>query len=167
MKSLTLQLFFVWKAERPNNIIVYAVAIGKEGAVPGSQEASGIVDFEWPHGIRPDGTMLILWTRFKPLAWDITISDTFANSYIVDERSSGGWQSDSKQNSKIHWSDQDSPLRAHRSRDGWCLERPGFGIHHGDGKKMLRETQFVFQWLYISLHRWNDVAFKNTCSTEH
>ena len=33
-------------------------------------------------GKRPDGATQIPWTRGKPLAWDITIPDTFANSYI-------------------------------------------------------------------------------------
>ena len=28
--------------------------------------------------------MLIPWTRGKPAAWDITIPDTYANSYIAD-----------------------------------------------------------------------------------
>ena len=35
-------------------------------------------------GKRPDGVTQMPWTRGKPLAWDITIPDTFANSYIGD-----------------------------------------------------------------------------------
>ena len=35
-------------------------------------------------GKRPDDATQIPWTRGKPLAWDITIPDTFANSYIGD-----------------------------------------------------------------------------------
>ena len=35
-------------------------------------------------GKRPDGATLISWTRGKPLAWDITIPDTYAHSYIDD-----------------------------------------------------------------------------------
>ena len=36
------------------------------------------------NGKRPDSATQIPWTRGKPLAWDITIPDTFANSYIGD-----------------------------------------------------------------------------------
>ena len=35
-------------------------------------------------GKRPDDATQLPWTRGKPLAWDITIPDTFANSYIGD-----------------------------------------------------------------------------------
>ena len=35
-------------------------------------------------GERPDGATLIPWTRGKPLAWDIIIANTYANSYVDD-----------------------------------------------------------------------------------
>ena len=35
-------------------------------------------------GKRPDGATLIPWTRSKPVAWDDTVPDTYANSYISD-----------------------------------------------------------------------------------
>ena len=35
-------------------------------------------------GKSPDGATLIPWTRGKLLAWDITIPDTYARSYIDD-----------------------------------------------------------------------------------
>ena len=33
---------------------------------------------------RPDGVTLIPWTRGKPVAWDVTVPDSYANSYIAD-----------------------------------------------------------------------------------
>ena len=33
---------------------------------------------------RPHGATLIPWTRVKPLAWDVTIPEAFASSYIGD-----------------------------------------------------------------------------------
>ena len=33
---------------------------------------------------RPDGATLIPWTRRKPVAWDVSVPDTYANSYIAD-----------------------------------------------------------------------------------
>ena len=31
---------------------------------------------------RPDGTTLLPWARGKPVAWDVTVPDTYAESHI-------------------------------------------------------------------------------------
>jgi len=31
---------------------------------------------------RPDGTTLLPWARGKPMAWDVTVPDTYAESHI-------------------------------------------------------------------------------------
>jgi len=36
------------------------------------------------HWKRPDGSKLIPWSRGKPLAWDVTVPDTYAESHIGD-----------------------------------------------------------------------------------
>ena len=51
----------------------------KKAQYPAVKEPVGL---SWSNGKRPDGAMMIPWTRGKPLAWDVTIPDTFANSYI-------------------------------------------------------------------------------------
>jgi len=33
---------------------------------------------------RPDGTTLLPWSRGKPLAWDVTIPDTYVESHIAN-----------------------------------------------------------------------------------
>ena len=33
---------------------------------------------------RPDGTTLLPWTRGKPMAWDVTVPDTYAESHIAN-----------------------------------------------------------------------------------
>ena len=33
-------------------------------------------------GKRPDGTTLLPWARGKPIAWDVTVPDTYAESRI-------------------------------------------------------------------------------------
>jgi len=46
----------------------------------GSERASLTVQ----SGKRPDGTTLLPWATGKPLAWDVTVLDTFADSHIGD-----------------------------------------------------------------------------------
>ena len=36
----------------------------------------------WADGIRPDGEILVPWTRGKPLAWDVTVPDTDTASHL-------------------------------------------------------------------------------------
>ena len=33
---------------------------------------------------RPDGTTLLPWAKGKPLAWDVTVPDTYTESHIAD-----------------------------------------------------------------------------------
>ena len=53
----------------------------KKAQYPAVKEPVGLSRSD---GKRPDGATQIPWTRGKPLAWDITVPDTFANSYIGD-----------------------------------------------------------------------------------
>ena len=64
--------------------------------------------------IRPDGATLIPWTRGKPLAWDITVADTYANSYVDSTATRGGSSRPSsfKQNGQVHRAFQDPPLHS-------------------------------------------------------
>ena len=39
---------------------------------------------------RPDGTTLFPWAKGKPLAWDVTVPDTYAESHIADTVSTPG-----------------------------------------------------------------------------
>ena len=61
-----------------NDIIWRSV---KKAQYPAVKEPVGLSRSD---GKRPDGSTQIPWTRGKPLAWDIIIPDTFANSYIDD-----------------------------------------------------------------------------------
>jgi len=35
-------------------------------------------------GKRPDGVTLLPWAKGKPLAWDVTVQDTYADSHLAD-----------------------------------------------------------------------------------
>jgi len=36
-------------------------------------------------GKRPDGTTILPWSRGKPLAWDVTVPDTYADAYVSNK----------------------------------------------------------------------------------
>ena len=59
-----------------NGIIWRAV---KKVQIPASKEPIGLLRHD---GKRPDGATLVPWTRGRPLAWDVTVPDTFAASHI-------------------------------------------------------------------------------------
>ena len=51
----------------------------KKAQIPASKEPIGLLRHD---GKRPDGATLVSWTRQRPLAWDVTVPDTFAASHI-------------------------------------------------------------------------------------
>ena len=59
-----------------NDLIWRALA---NAGVPSTKEPSGM---SWTDGKRPDGLTLIPWQRGKSLAWDVTVVNTLADSYI-------------------------------------------------------------------------------------
>ena len=50
----------------------------KRAQIPAVKEPVGLTR----DGKRPDGVTLIPWSRGKPLAWDVTVPDTFAQSHL-------------------------------------------------------------------------------------
>jgi len=61
-----------------NDIIWRAI---KKAQIPVVKEPVGMMLHD---GKRPDGGTLIPWAKGKPMAWDVTIPDTFAESHIHD-----------------------------------------------------------------------------------
>src|SRR5664279_2185701 len=53
----------------------------KKAQIPVVKEPVGMTLHD---GKRPDGGTLIPWAKGKPMAWDVTIPDTFAESHIHD-----------------------------------------------------------------------------------
>ena len=61
-----------------NDIIWRAI---KRAQVPAVKEP---VSLTLEDNKRPDGTTLLPWAKGKPLAWNVTVPDTYAESYIAD-----------------------------------------------------------------------------------
>jgi len=41
-------------------------------------------------GERPDGTTILPWSRGRPLAWDVTVPDTYADAHVVNTAREAG-----------------------------------------------------------------------------
>ena len=70
-----------------NDLIWRAV---KRAKIPAVKEPEGFMQ----DGNRPDGATLIPWARGKPLAWDVTVPDTYAVSHIHDTAIQAGAAAD-------------------------------------------------------------------------
>jgi len=56
--------------------------------IPAAKEPSGLLRSD---GKRPDGLTLIPWQNGRSVTWDVTVTDTVAQSYLpVTSASSGG-----------------------------------------------------------------------------
>ena len=63
-----------------NDIIWRAI---KRAQIPAHKEPTELIS----HGSkRPDGVTLILWSKGEPLAWDVTVPDTFARTSMRRHR---------------------------------------------------------------------------------
>ena len=61
-----------------NNIICRAA---KRAQIHAVKEPVGLMRQD---GKCPDGTTILPWSRGKPLAWDITVSDTYADAHVAN-----------------------------------------------------------------------------------
>ena len=126
-------------------------------------------------GKRPDGATMIPWTRGKPLTWDVTIPDTFANSYIGETSTRATAAADrAAENKTTKYTDLAKthhfvPIEI-ETGGAWNALALKFitelGRRISGVTQEPRETQFLFQQLSISLQRGNAVAFMNTFSSE-
>ena len=116
---------------------------------------------------------MIPWTRGKPLAWDVTIPDTFANSYLGETSTRATAAADrAAENKTTKYTDLGKtphflPI-AIETGGAWNELALKFitELEISGVTQEPRETQFLFQRLSISLQRGNAVAFKNTFSSE-
>ena len=65
------------KKNNNNNYIIWRLI--KQAQVPSTKEPLGLTTRD---NRRPDSVTLLPWSIGKPIAWDVTIPDTFADSHI-------------------------------------------------------------------------------------
>lgn len=136
--------------------------------IPAIKEPSGLSRSD---GKRPDGLTQIPWAGGKSLLWDVTVTDTLANSYIDSSSVSAGGAAELAADRKIG---KYSNLSA-----GYCFIPLAFetlGPLNVEGNEFIttlgkqlsavtgdkRESSFLRQRLSICLQRYNSVCVKGT-----
>jgi len=122
----------------------------------------------------PDGTTLLLWARGNPMAWDVTVPDTYAESHIGSTATKLGAVAYKTAQNKI---DKYSKLASTHIFYPFAIETAGawhemaieltqeIGGRVTTITEHTRETTFLFQRLSMALQRGNAVSFHNTMVT--
>jgi len=122
---------------------------------------------------RPDGTTLLPWARGKPMAFDVTVPDTFAESRIGRTATKPGAAAQKTAQNKI---DKYSKLVSTHIFYPFAIETAGtwhemaIELTHEIGRHIttitedIRETTVLFQFFSMALQRGNAVSFHNTTS---
>ena len=127
-------------------------------------------------GKRPDGARLLPWARGKPLAWDITVPDTYAESHLHDTACRPGAAADkaaANKSSKYHDLAGTHLFFPVAIETAGTWNRMAVELVQEIGRRITlvtedsRETVLLFQRLSIALQRGNAVSFHSTFTTEY
>ena len=160
------------RTSRHHNINDIVCRAFQRAEVPVVKEPSGLARSD---GKRPDGLTQIPWTAGRCLIWDVTVTDTLANSYTnISSVSAGGVA----ERAAGHKSDKYAELANTYTFVPIAIET--LGPMNATGMELIRclgrrisavtgekrETVFLRQRLSISLQRFNAVCFRGTFSSE-
>lgn len=147
-----------------NDIIWRAI---KRAQIPVVKEPVGLsLD-----GKRPDGATLIPWSRGKPLAWDVTVPDTFAKSHLhntsIKACAAADTAADNKVTKYAHLASTHVFVPISVETGGsWNAQAVEFvqdlGKRISEVTNEPLETQYLFQRLSMAVQRGNAIAFKST-----
>ena len=148
-----------------NDILWRAV---KKTQTPSNKEPVGLSRTD---GKCPDGAILVPWTRGKPLAWDVTVPDTYAASHIPSTSVSAYAAAEkSAANKTTKYATITSthlfvPIAVETS-GAWCSDSAEFIADLGRRITVITGeslgTTYLFQRISVPLQRGNAVAFRNT-----
>lgn len=136
--------------------------------IPSVKEPSGLVRTD---GKRPDGVTLIPWQNGKSLAWDVTVVDTLAASYIASASLSPGGAAEQ---AAEHKKEKYATLPDCYDFQPLAFETLGPNNSSGIdfflqlGRRLetvtgdSRERAFLFQRLSLAVQRFNAVAFRGS-----
>jgi len=130
----------------------------KRAQVPAVKEPPGLSRDD---GKRPDGVTLLPWTKGKPLAWDVSVPDTYADSHLADTATTAGAAADKAASNKEAKYRQlaNSHIFVPVAIETWNnravklvqeLHRRMTGVTEDT-----RETTYLFQRLSVALQRGN------------
>jgi len=140
--------------------------------VPVKKEPSGLL---FNDSKRPDGLTLIPWRAGKPLAWDVTVAHTLAESYIRASSSAAGAAANmaaARKESKY----SDLPASVIFQPLAFetlgpidesavdCLVDLGRRVTANSGE--VKETTFLFQRLSVIIQRFNAILLHDTFVTD-
>jgi len=118
----------------------------------------------WDDNKRPDGTTLVPWARGKPMAWDVTVPDTYAESHIVSASTKpAAAVQKAAQNKSDKYSRLSSTHIFYPIADTW--HDTAIELTQEIGRCDNREMAFLFQCRSIAVQRENEVSFQNTMKT--
>ena len=142
----------IWRAVKKAQILANKEPIGLSGA----------------GGKKPDGATLVPWTRGKPLAWDVTVRDTYAASHQQLTSTTAGAAAEKaavKKITKYVATHSFVPVAIERS-GAWCSQSAKF---IEDLRRRIttitnepHETTYLYQRMSVTLQRGNAVAIRNT-----
>ena len=148
-----------------NDIIHRALT---RASTPSVLEPSGLSRTD---GKRPDGLTLIPWQRGKRLTWDVTVTDTFADSYLhLTSAKAGG----AAENAATRKEDKYVDLQQTHTFIPLAFETlgpinvKGVEFLQEGGHRLAaisddnRQTSFLFQRISITLQRFNAITFADT-----
>jgi len=149
----------------------FARAFASAG-VPVKKEPSGLLLND---SKRPDGLTLIPWRAGKPLAWDVTVAATHADSYIRASSSAAGAAAEMAATRKMNkYSDLPTsvifqPLAFEtlgpiNESAIDCMIDLGHRLSANSGEA--KETFFLFQRLSIIIQRFNAILLHDTFAAD-
>jgi hypothetical protein len=140
--------------------------------IPSTKEPSGLSRTD---GKRPDGVTLIPWQRGKPLAWDVTVTHTLADSYVNSSALSPGSAAEmaaERKTAKYTTLPDTITFQPVAFETLGPINQTGveFLVELGHRLEMTshdaRERSFLFQRLSITVQRFNVVAFRGCFADE-